>query len=60
MVEKNDKMVLEYRQELVNNRRYKGAARFVKEFVPSWLSHMKAVKMGTVVVGKTAKDDDEE
>jgi hypothetical protein len=41
LVDKNDKMVAEFRQESLNNRKYKGPARFMKEFVPSWLSYLK-------------------
>ena len=41
LVEKNDKMVLDYRQEFLNNRKFRGAPKFVKEFVPSWLNHLR-------------------
>lgn len=41
MVEKNDDLVMEYRHEMLNNRKYKGTARFVKEFMPSWISYVK-------------------
>lgn len=41
MVEKNEQLVTEYRQEFLNNRKYKGATRFVKEFVPSWLGYLR-------------------
>jgi len=44
LVERNQQMVMEYRNEMLNNRRYKGTARFVKEFVPSWLSYIKTTE----------------
>lgn len=44
LVERNDQMIMEYRNEMLNNRKYKGTARFVKEFVPSWLSFIKTAE----------------
>jgi hypothetical protein len=48
LVDKNDQLVNEYRQEFLNNRKYKGASRFVKEFVPSWLSYLRTTGYKTV------------
>lgn len=41
LVDRNEKTVLDYRQEFLNNRRFRGGPKFIKEFVPSWLSHLR-------------------
>ena len=43
LVQRNDQIVNDYRQEFLNNRRYRGTARFVKEFAPSWMSYLRSV-----------------
>lgn len=56
LIEKNDQIVAEYRREHLNNRKYKGVARFIKEFTPSWLSYMRAAANSKGPSSKSSAD----
>ena len=44
MVEKSDEMILEYRKQRLNERKYGGLDKFFHEYIPDWIKNQKNIR----------------